>query len=56
MSSDRCLHAILNETREIFQSLCAGNAVILKPPEQTPLTTLMFGDIAIEAGLPPGES
>ncbi|XP_075243851.1 retinaldehyde dehydrogenase 3-like [Convolutriloba macropyga] len=39
---------------KLVQSLCAGNAVILKPPEQTPLTTLMFGDIAIEAGLPPG--
>ena len=34
--------------------LAAGNTVILKPPEQTPLTTLLLGDIALEAGLPKG--
>jgi len=34
--------------------LACGNTVILKPAEQTPLTTLRFGELAIEAGLPPG--
>jgi len=35
-------------------ALAAGNALVLKPPEQTPLTSLMLGDVAIEAGLPKG--
>ena len=32
----------------------AGNAVIIKPPELAPLTSLRFGDLALEAGFPPG--
>ena len=35
-------------------ALCAGNAAILKPAEETPTTTLEFARLAIEAGLPPG--
>ncbi len=35
-------------------ALGAGNAMVLKPPEQTPLTSLLLGDIAIEAGVPAG--
>jgi acyl-CoA reductase-like NAD-dependent aldehyde dehydrogenase len=31
-----------------------GNAVVLKPAEQTPLTALRLAELAIEAGLPPG--
>ncbi|XP_063716629.1 aldehyde dehydrogenase X, mitochondrial-like [Symsagittifera roscoffensis] len=34
--------------------LGAGNSIVLKPPEQTPLTSLLLGDIAIEAGIPAG--
>ncbi|THA34804.1 aldehyde dehydrogenase [Streptomyces sp. A1277] len=33
-------------------ALAAGNAVILKPAETTPLTALRLADIALEAGLP----
>ncbi|MGW1182221.1 aldehyde dehydrogenase family protein [Streptomyces drozdowiczii] len=33
-------------------ALAAGNAVILKPAETTPLTALRLGEIALEAGLP----
>jgi aldehyde dehydrogenase (NAD+) len=35
-------------------ALCCGNAVVLKPAEQTPLTALRIGELAIEAGFPAG--
>lgn len=33
-------------------ALAAGNAVVLKPAELTPLTAMMLGRLAVEAGLP----
>ncbi|NED87829.1 aldehyde dehydrogenase, partial [Streptomyces sp. SID11233] len=33
-------------------ALAAGNAVILKPAETTPLTALRLAELALEAGLP----
>lgn len=35
-------------------ALATGNSVVLKPAEQSPFTALKFGELAIEAGLPPG--
>nr|WP_314844062.1 aldehyde dehydrogenase family protein [uncultured Microbacterium sp.] len=35
-------------------ALAAGNAVVLKPAELTPLTAIRLGELAIEAGLPEG--
>ncbi|MEU2560671.1 aldehyde dehydrogenase family protein [Streptomyces longispororuber] len=35
-------------------ALAAGNAVLLKPAETTPLTTLRLAELALEAGLPEG--
>ncbi|WP_433166206.1 aldehyde dehydrogenase family protein [Kribbella sp. CA-247076] len=35
-------------------ALAAGNTVVLKPAELTPLTALRLGELALEAGLPPG--
>jgi betaine-aldehyde dehydrogenase len=35
-------------------ALAAGNTVVLKPAELTPLTALKFADVAVEAGLPEG--
>src|SRR6516165_12321356 len=35
-------------------ALACGNTVVLKPAEQTPLTALRIGELAIEAGFPPG--
>ena len=39
---------------KIAPALAAGNAVVLKPAEYTPLTALAFAEICVEAGLPPG--
>ena len=35
-------------------ALAMGNTVVLKPAEQTPLTALFIGQLALEAGYPPG--
>lgn len=35
-------------------ALAAGNAVVLKPAEQTPLSALRLGELIAEAGFPPG--
>ena len=35
-------------------ALAAGNTVVLKPAEQTPLSALRLGELAMEAGFPPG--
>jgi acyl-CoA reductase-like NAD-dependent aldehyde dehydrogenase len=35
-------------------ALAAGNTVVLKPAEITPLTAMRIGELAIEAGLPEG--
>ncbi len=40
--------------RGIAPALAAGNCVVSKPAEETPLTALRLGAIALEAGLPPG--
>ncbi len=39
---------------KVAPALAAGNTVILKPAEQTPLSALMLGELALEAGIPPG--
>jgi acyl-CoA reductase-like NAD-dependent aldehyde dehydrogenase len=35
-------------------ALACGNTVVLKPAEQTPLSALRLGELAAEAGFPPG--
>jgi len=35
-------------------ALAAGNTVVLKPAELTPLTAVRFGELVLEAGLPEG--
>jgi aldehyde dehydrogenase (NAD+) len=39
---------------KIAPALAAGNTVVLKPAETTPLTALLFADICRQAELPPG--
>ena len=41
-------------TWKVAPALAAGNTVILKPAEWTPLTASLLADIAAEAGLPAG--
>jgi len=40
--------------RSVAPALAMGNCVVLKPAEEAPLTALKIGDLALEAGLPPG--
>jgi aldehyde dehydrogenase (NAD+)/phenylacetaldehyde dehydrogenase len=39
---------------KLAPALAAGCTVLLKPAEQTPLTALRVGELALEAGIPPG--
>ncbi|MFG2584753.1 aldehyde dehydrogenase family protein [Streptomyces malaysiensis] len=39
---------------KLAPALAAGNTVVLKPAEQTPLSALRLGELLIEAGLPAG--
>ena len=41
-------------TWKIAPALAAGNTVVLKPAEWAPLSASLLGDLAVEAGLPPG--
>ena len=40
--------------RSVAPALAAGNTVVLKPAEQTPLSVLHLGQVLAEAGLPAG--
>lgn len=40
--------------RKVAPALVAGNVVLVKPAEQTPLVTLAFAKLALEAGIPEG--
>jgi aldehyde dehydrogenase (NAD+) len=35
-------------------ALACGNTIVMKPAEQTPLSTLRFGELVVEAGIPAG--
>ncbi len=39
---------------KVAPALAAGNTVVLKPAELTPLSAIRIGELALEAGLPPG--
>src|SRR2546430_5931539 len=39
---------------KIAPALAAGCTIVLKPAEQTPLSALRLGELALEVGLPPG--
>ncbi len=39
---------------KVAPALAAGNAAILKPASYSPLTAIRLGELALEAGLPPG--
>ncbi|MBF6066342.1 gamma-aminobutyraldehyde dehydrogenase [Nocardia terpenica] len=39
---------------KVLPAVAAGNTVVLKPSELTPLTSLIFAETAVAAGIPPG--
>ena len=39
---------------KVLPAVAAGNTIVLKPAELTPLTSLMFAEAALAAGVPPG--
>lgn len=41
-------------TRKLGPALAAGCTVVIKPAEETPLSALAIGELAIEAGIPAG--
>ena len=41
-------------TWKLGPALACGNTVVLKPASLTPLTALRLGELALEAGIPPG--
>ncbi|GBD25047.1 Betaine aldehyde dehydrogenase [bacterium HR30] len=41
-------------TWKLAPALACGNTVVLKPASLTPLTALRLGELALEAGIPPG--
>ncbi|MDX6626830.1 MAG: phenylacetaldehyde dehydrogenase [Solirubrobacterales bacterium] len=47
-------YPLLMAVEKIGPALAAGNTVVLKPAEQTPLTALALAELAEEAGIPPG--
>jgi acyl-CoA reductase-like NAD-dependent aldehyde dehydrogenase len=47
-------HPLMIASKSLAPALATGNSVVLKPSEQTPLTALVVGELALEAGIPPG--
>lgn len=47
-------HPLLILTKKLAPALAAGNAVVVKPSENTPVTTFFLAEIAKEAGVPDG--
>ncbi|NRF69819.1 aldehyde dehydrogenase [Aquincola sp. S2] len=47
-------YPMLMASWKLGPALAAGNSVVLKPSEKSPLTALRLAELAVEAGLPPG--
>ena len=47
-------HPLLILTKKLAPALAAGNTVVVKPSEYTPLTTLVLAQLAHDAGIPDG--
>lgn len=41
-------------TAKMAPALAAGCTIVIKPAEETPLTTLRYGELIMQAGFPPG--
>ncbi|KAF2663499.1 aldehyde dehydrogenase-like protein [Microthyrium microscopicum] len=47
-------HPLLIATKKIAPALAAGNSIVVKPSELTPITTILLGKLFKDAGLPDG--
>lgn len=47
-------YPFMNSCIKLAPALAAGNTMVLKMAEQTPLSTVELGKICLEAGIPPG--
>ncbi len=47
-------YPLVNAAMKVAPALAAGNAIIVKPSVDTPLSTVEFGKLCIEAGIPAG--
>jgi acyl-CoA reductase-like NAD-dependent aldehyde dehydrogenase len=47
-------YPLTNAATKLAPALATGNAVLLKPAEESPLSALMLAQCIIDAGLPPG--
>ena len=47
-------YPLLMAAWKIAPALAAGNSVVLKPSEKSPLSALRLAELALEAGIPPG--
>lgn len=47
-------HPLLILTKKLAPALAAGNAVVVKPSENTPVTSFFLAELAKEAGVPDG--
>ena len=45
---------LMMQAWKLAPALAAGNTIVLKPAEQTPLSALRVGQLIVEAGFPPG--
>jgi aldehyde dehydrogenase (NAD+) len=45
---------LLMQAWKLGPALASGCTVVMKPPEQTPLSALRVGELLVEAGFPPG--
>jgi acyl-CoA reductase-like NAD-dependent aldehyde dehydrogenase len=47
-------HPLLLLVKKLAPALAMGNSVVVKPSELTPITSVVLGRLALEAGIPPG--
>ena len=47
-------YPLVNVAMKVAPALAAGNAIIIKPSVETPLTSVEFGKLCVEAGIPKG--
>lgn len=47
-------YPLVNAALKVSSALAAGNAIVLKPSVETPLSTVAFAKLCTKAGIPPG--